>query len=269
MPSYVVVGGSRGIGLALVQQLASSAENTVFATVRNKSGSTYLNDFVAKSTLHNIHVLEADVTDHRALKAAATDVAKVTGGSLDVLIHNAARMEMANGLRGPTDFEDDDTLDAEFLDSFKVNVLGAIHAVNAFLPLLRKGTTKKIAVIGTEGGTSEFVWKMRLSGLAAYGTTKAAEHLVVLKYAALLEPEGFTVMTICPGFVDTSGTAVEKLTDADLSKLTGIVTRLQAICTDFHPVTPEESVKRLLDLVDSANIKENGSFIQCFKYKED
>lgn len=77
---------------------------------------------MAKSTARNIHVLQADVVDHRAVKvrartahgqgtaadscilqAAATDVAKQTGGSLDVLIYNAARMEMTNMFHGLTD----------------------------------------------------------------------------------------------------------------------------------------------------------------------
>ncbi|KZT71363.1 NAD(P)-binding protein [Daedalea quercina L-15889] len=259
MPSYVVVGGSRGIGLALAQQLATSAENTVFVTVRNKSGSTHLNELVAKSTLSNIHVLEADVTDHRALKAAAADVAKVTGGSLDVLIHGAARTEMTNMLRGMTDYEDDDKLDAEFLDS----------AMNAFLPLLRRGSAKKIVIIGGEGGTSEFVWKMRVSGMAAFGTTKAAEHLVALKYAVLLEPEGFTVVGICPGFVDTSSTAVEKPDDTAMSAIAGFITRLQAISTNLKSFTPEEAAKRFLNLVDSISTKDNGSFIEYIEYKKE
>ncbi|KZT71359.1 NAD(P)-binding protein [Daedalea quercina L-15889] len=269
MPSYAVIGGSRGIGLELVRQLAMSADNTVFATVRNKSSSTYLNELVAKSTLSNIHVLEAEVTDHRTLKAAAAAVAKVTNGSLDVLIHNAARMELANAYRGLTDYEDDDKLDTEFLDSFKVNVLGAIHAVNAFLPLLRKGSAKKIAVIGSEGGTPEFVWKLRLSNMAAYGTTKAAENLVAVKYAALLEPEGFTVVGICPGFVDTSSTAVEKPDDTIMSILGGLVARLPAISTNFTLISTEASVTRILSLVDSISTKDNGSFIEYVEYKKD
>lgn len=91
-----------------------------------------------------------------------------------------------------------------------MNALGAIHSVNAFLPLLRAGTAKKIVIIGTEGGQTEFVWKLRVSGMAAYGATKASEEIIMTKYAALLEPEGFTVVAISPGVVDTSSTAVEK-----------------------------------------------------------
>lgn len=108
---------------------------------------------------------------------------------------------LLNSARGLTDY---------LLMQFKVNALGAVHAVNAFLPLLRAGATKKIAIIGTEGGQPEFVWKLRFSEMAAYGSTKASEEIIMTKYAALLEPEGFTVIAISPGFVDTSATVVEK-----------------------------------------------------------
>lgn len=90
-----------------------------------------------------------------------------------------------------------------------MNVLGVIHSVNAFLPLLRKGTEKKIVVMGSEGGDCDMVWKSRLSNVAAYGVTKAAENMVATKYAAELESEGFIVVSISPGMVDVSGTATE------------------------------------------------------------
>ena len=90
-----------------------------------------------------------------------------------------------------------------------MNVLGVIRSVNAFLPLLRKGAQKKIVIIGSEGGDCDMVWKARLSKVAAYGVTKAAENMVAIKYAAELEGEGFSVASISPGMVDVSGTATE------------------------------------------------------------
>ena len=46
--------------------------------------------------------------------------------------------------------------------------------------------------------------------MAAYGTTKAALEMVMVKYAVLLEKENFTVVSICPGLVDTSATRTQK-----------------------------------------------------------
>ena len=88
MPSYAIIGGSRGVGLEFVRQLVSNAEvvvswpwllnvqtqaqdekNTVFVTVRNKQRSTFLRDLVDKLPHRNVHILEADVVDAAALKA--------------------------------------------------------------------------------------------------------------------------------------------------------------------------------------------------------
>ncbi|KZT71356.1 NAD(P)-binding protein [Daedalea quercina L-15889] len=210
MPSYLVVGGSRGLGLETVRQLIANTNNVVFVIVRNKAGSTFLNELIAKSPSANIHVLEADVVDPPSLRAAATEIAKVTRGTLDNLIHNAARTEQTNMWLGLTDFESDEHLNTEFLEAFKVNVLGVIHSVNAFLPLLRQGSTKKITLIGTGGGIPEVVFRLRISSMAAYGTTKAAMEMVMTKYAVQLEHEGFTVISINPGVVDVSATKKQK-----------------------------------------------------------
>ncbi|KAI0920144.1 hypothetical protein AcV5_009959 [Taiwanofungus camphoratus] len=117
-------------------------------------------------------------------------------------------MEIANMYKGLDDYANDDELDAEFVQSFKVNVLGVTHSLNALLPLLRNGSTKKIAVIGSERG--------RLPGLGAprpasrawrrTGTTKAATNMVATKYGALLQDEGFVVVALSPGLVDVSAT---------------------------------------------------------------
>ena len=88
-----------------------------------------------------------------------------------------------------------------------MNALGAIHSVDAFLPLLRSSTTKKIIIISSGAGERDVVWRARMAELAAYSVTKCAENMVMTKYAALLEEEGFTVAAISPGNVDVSATA--------------------------------------------------------------
>ncbi|EED84594.1 predicted protein [Postia placenta Mad-698-R] len=268
MPSYAVIGGSRGIGLEIVRQLSSDSENTVFVTVRSRSASTYLADLVAKAKYRNIHVLEADVIDHLALKAAAEEMAKATGGSLDVLINNAARMEPTNLYNGFFDYEDGDALDTEFLESmsafaFKVNVLGFVHSVNAFLPLLRKGSTKKIVLIGTEGGEREFVRVAHLHGMSAYGTTKAAAHMVVAKYAVLLERDGFIVASVAPGLVDVSATATGGSGQIWKEALETQEAKIRKEIPDFmfHAISPEDSVTTVLRTIAALDLSHCGKFI--------
>lgn len=160
-----------------------------------------------------------------------------------------------------------------------MNVLGLVRSVNAFLPLLRKGTQKKIVVIGTEMADTDVVWKARVSGVAAYGVTKAAEHMVATKYAAELEPEGFTVVAVSPGMVDVSATATEPselqsmvkgytalmfkpevVTEAQLPMAMKVMGGIQAAYPKAANFTPEESARRLISFMQSVGPTESGIF---------
>ncbi len=91
-------------------------------------------------------------------------------------------------------------------EQFKVNTLGVIHSVTPFVPLLRAGPTKKIVVIGTGGGDPKSVLAVGIKNMLAYCATKAAAVMVATKWALELKDEGFVVVTLTPGLVDTSGT---------------------------------------------------------------
>jgi NAD(P)-dependent dehydrogenase (short-subunit alcohol dehydrogenase family) len=85
--------------------------------------------------------------------------------------------------------------------------LGVIHSTNSFLPLLRKGETRKVATISSSGGVCEFVLGTGLAQMPSYGASKGAVNVVNAKYAVKLQNEGFTMIALCPGLVDTTATA--------------------------------------------------------------
>lgn len=82
--------------------------------------------------------------------------------------------------------------------------------MQAFLPLLRAGTAKTIVVIGTGGILYSVVRKIQMQDAVAYSATKAAAAMITTKYALQLAPEGFTVVTLTPGLVDTSATDTDR-----------------------------------------------------------
>ncbi|EIW57123.1 NAD-P-binding protein [Trametes versicolor FP-101664 SS1] len=202
--SYAVVGASRGIGLEYVRQLATRPDTIVFAIVRNKKGSFHLTAAIAN--FKNVHVFEADVVDHASLERAAKEVAAISGGKLDVLIHNAGRMSGQAVWMGFKDYPNMDALDADCIEAYKINALGVVHGIAAFLPLLRAGPTKKIAVLGTDGAIPNTVYALGLPDLCAYSMSKAASMLATAKWALQLKDEGFIVVTLAPGLVDTTDT---------------------------------------------------------------
>ncbi|KAI0646046.1 NAD-P-binding protein [Trametes meyenii] len=258
--SYAIIGAARGIGLEFVQQLLRRANTTVFAVVRHKLASTHLTAAIASA--NNVHIIEADITDHRSLARAAQEIAAINGGSLDYLIHNAARMVTATISYGFDQYKDPDELEADFIDAFRVNTIGVIHSITAFLPLLRAGSAKKIIVIGSGGGDPHFVQVSGIADMAAYGTTKAAQVLVTTKWALKLKDEGFVVITLSPGLVDTTQTFGESVAPEVRENFQNAITLFKAAGLSIEVQTPEQSVREQLRVIDGLKESDNGAFLR-------
>ncbi|OBZ67322.1 hypothetical protein A0H81_12619 [Grifola frondosa] len=259
MPSYVVIGSSRGIGLEYVRQLAANPSNVVFALVRDKSKATRLIDIAEASK--NVHVVQGDVVDAASLKAAADEVAKITGGSLDILIYSAARTMNETFFHTFFEYNSSEELDADFNQAFKVNVLGVIHTINTFLPLLRKGSAKKIVVLGAGAGNPDFAWKSRFAVMAAYSSTKGASAVVAAKYAVLLEEEGFTVVSLSPGLVNTAD--MSTVPPEILTRQTEAMLKMAKFNLDVKYVeqSPEESVSKQLKIIEAVRQNDAGGLL--------
>ena len=97
MPSYAVIGASRGIGvsrfpycqieaceltpfhqLGFVKKLSADPQNTVFALVRNPDNSPGLVDFVESSQSNhgNVRILKLDLEDSASILVRSTQVAR-------------------------------------------------------------------------------------------------------------------------------------------------------------------------------------------------
>ncbi|KAJ7156325.1 hypothetical protein C8R46DRAFT_1165736 [Mycena filopes] len=263
MPSYVVTGSARGIGLAFVKQLSADDANTVFAIVRNKSTATHL----AELARTNVVIIEADVTDARALDVAAAEVAKHTGGKLDFLINNAGGgSELAGTL---TQFPSPEVLEEDLLSSFKLNAISVVHSTNAFLPLLKKGSAKKVITISSGAGDTELTLTAGLTTQPAYSIAKAAANMIVAKFAAELKSEGFTFLAISPGVVDVSATRVTPISEektAELVKLRGSIRKTSP--DSKGPLSPEESVRMQLEVIHRWRVEDTGAFVSQKGNKE-
>lgn len=70
-----------------IRQLSQDQSNIVIGLVRNKAATS---ERLAKDGIKNVTIFEADITDFPVQQKAAAETAKLTGGSLDCLINNAA-----------------------------------------------------------------------------------------------------------------------------------------------------------------------------------
>ncbi|KAH9931393.1 hypothetical protein B0H21DRAFT_894584 [Amylocystis lapponica] len=261
MPSYLITGASRGIGLEFTRQLSAKLENEVFALVRNKAGATKLLEL--QTTTPNIHIVEADIVDYKALTAAAAEVTKSTNGKLDYLINNAAFID--DGERAFISLdnypEGQEQLLADDLNKlFEINVVGVVHTINAFLPLIRAGLIKKVVSLSSGLADTDFIRTTGYALAAPYCISKAALNMVVAKYAARFKDEGVVFLALAPGLVDTSA---KPPTPEQLEVIIGMKAKFKraAPTWDERPITPEQSVMKMLSVLDKLTIEDSGTFV--------
>src|SRR5262245_28683938 len=93
MPSTLITGANRGIGLEFARQYLANGWQ-VYAACRDPSSASELHR-VADTCNHKLRILALDVTDPFSIKAAA---AELDGQAIDLLLNNAGVM----GARGQT-----------------------------------------------------------------------------------------------------------------------------------------------------------------------
>ncbi|KAL4809573.1 hypothetical protein BDV18DRAFT_132363, partial [Aspergillus unguis] len=198
MPSYLVTGVSRGIGWAFLDVLSADENNTVIGLGRNKAA---VEKAVAeKLPGRNIHLVEADITDPSSLQTAAAETAKLTGGGIDYLIANAGIVPTYDAYDPiGTLAANPSSVESEMMTLFKVNVVGQIHLFNAFIPLLRQGTAKKVIAISSGQAALDIIPKLKIDVAPLYSISKGAMNIAVAKFAVQYAKEGILFMSISPG----------------------------------------------------------------------
>lgn len=94
-------------------------------------------------------------------------------------------------------------LEKDLLDSFNVNVVGNIRLINLYLPLILKGTAKKVIAISTGMADIDLIAKFGVANGSPYAISKAAMNAAVAKFSAQYSGQGVLFMSISPGLVNT------------------------------------------------------------------
>lgn len=191
MNSVFITGVSRptGLGTALAEQYLGDGY-TVYAASR-RVDSPHLKA-LADRYPDRFVVVELDVTDIASVKAAA-EVIRAKTGTLNLLISNATATN-ADGNK-PID----DGMDLEHMvNAYEVNVIGFLRMVQSFLPLMApKGV---FAAITSEQGSMA---KCHRDHGIDYGAAKAALTYSCVVLQRRLREQGFRVLAIHPGWVQT------------------------------------------------------------------
>lgn len=174
-----VTGASSGIGAALARELADRG-----ARVAISARST---DALAAVAAGRMAVVPVDVTDRAATVTAGAAVREALGG-LDVAVLNAGTWSQ---------FHVEPWNSQAFADHLQVNVMGAVHSMEAVVPaMLAAGHGRVVGVASVAGYRG-------LPGSEAYNAGKAALISLLESLRASLAPRGVVVQTVNPGFVRT------------------------------------------------------------------
>jgi len=182
--TVLVTGAARGIGRATAEHFAAAGAHVA---VLDRDGAEAETVAAAlSSTGARALALAADVSDGAAVRAAVGDCVRVFGG-LDVLVNNAG-IHFARGIDEYSEDEIDSVLG--------VNLKGALHAIRAAVPHLRRSRGAIVTVSSMTGLVGQ-------DRGAVYVATKGA--LIALTKALALElaTDGIRVNCVCPAGVDT------------------------------------------------------------------
>ena len=181
----VISGASSGIGEALARHYA--APQGVLGLISRRDPPAGLPGEVASYAV--------DVTDTRALSAAARDFIDRFGAP-DLVIANAG---VSVGTHG------DELADIQKLRRvLDVNVAGMAATLAAFAPAMRE------AGRGTLCGVASVAGIRGIPGAGAYSASKAAAIAWLESLRTELRGTGVAVVCVCPGYIDTPMTRVNR-----------------------------------------------------------
>jgi cyclic-di-GMP-binding biofilm dispersal mediator protein len=174
--NVLVLGGSRGIGAAIVRRFAADGAKVAFTYLASQDAAQTL----ARQT--GAEALKVDSADRRTLIRAVAD-----RGPLDVIVISAGALTMGDPL----------SLDPDAVDHLiDVNVRAPYHAAVEAARHMPEGG--RIIVIGSVGGD-----RVAIAGAAANALSKSAMQGMVRGLARDFCARGITVNAIQPGPTDT------------------------------------------------------------------
>ncbi|KTR79224.1 MULTISPECIES: SDR family NAD(P)-dependent oxidoreductase [Microbacterium] len=202
MTVALVTGANRGIGREVAKELARRGIRVAVAA-RSLSAAEEL---VAQLGSESIAV-ELDVTNPASVRAAAQRVQELTGG-IDVLVNNA-------GILPEATVQTHEVVDVDlFQQTYATNVFGAVSVLQEFLPQLRRSPAGRIVNVTTTMAslTDQTDPQSPYYGMVvpAYQSSKAALNNVTIALAKALADTPIKVTSVCPGFVQTDLTPMNR-----------------------------------------------------------
>lgn len=227
MPTVLITGSNRGLGLEFVRQYLDEGWD-VIATCRKPGTAESLHQLGERH--EQLQVEQLDVGDFDAVDALA---ARLRSRAIDVLINNA-------GIFGPKREADGDyrqsfgQIDYGIMaEVLRINTLASLKVAEAFREHVEASRQKKLVTISSGLGSISETG----TGLYAYRASKAAVNMVMATLANELRDRGVIVTVFNPGWVKTD------MGGADAS------------------LEVEESISRLRSRIAALTTADSGAFL--------
>ena len=202
MPTVVITGANRGIGLELTRQFRKRGDEVV-AACRKSSDE-----------LANLDVEAVEGVDVADDAGAGRLTASLEGRTVDVLVNCAGIL--SDESLGDLDFD-------RMRRQYEINSLGPLRVTAALRENLVQGS--KVAIITSRMGSIE---DNTSGGRYGYRMSKAAVNMVGRSLANDLKDVGVAVAILHPGFVRTEMTGHQGLIDPPESAA-GLITRIDEV----------------------------------------
>jgi NAD(P)-dependent dehydrogenase (short-subunit alcohol dehydrogenase family) len=194
----LVLGGSRGIGAAIVRRMARDGAAVAFTYAASADkGNEMVREIESQGG--KALAIRADSADIAAVQAAVEETV-ATFGRLDILVNNAGITSDKTVLK---------MTDEDWYKVIAVNLSGAFFMSQAVLThMLERGSGRIInisSLVGETGGIGQANYAASKSGLFGLTKTLAREACFQLARSGKLADDsvGITVNTVAPGYTVT------------------------------------------------------------------
>ncbi len=198
MPTVLVTGANRGIGLGFARHYAADGWR-VIATCRDPATAPSELREGGKVELHPL-----DIADQAAVEALAR---QLDGTAIDHLICNAGVYGPKSARLGRIDHE-------VWAQVLRINVMGTLKVCECFTDHVARGNLRVMAAISSKMGS---MGDNTSGGVYIYRSSKAALKAVMKSLARDLKPRGIVVAILHPGWVRTDMGGPNALIDVDES----------------------------------------------------
>ena len=190
--TFLVAGGSSGLGAACVEMLSQGRSNVVIADLNAEAGQN-----LARQLSSRIRFVHTDVTDESDVQNAV-DTALKAFGKLNGVVNCAGILppERVLGKTGPQPL-------ANFLKVIKINLIGTFNVLRLAAAAMAQAEPNEEGERGVIVNTASVAAFDGQIGQASYSASKGGVAAMTLPIARELARHGIRVIAIAPGIFDT------------------------------------------------------------------